>query len=102
MAHVDADCQLAHAGAILGLSVLLFALVWNGISMQVGAAVAIALPLVSLWANGLGAFLTLLADRLRFDPAVTSVPFMTTIVDSTGLVIYFYIATWILNIQKHH
>jgi Mg/Co/Ni transporter MgtE len=50
--------------------------------------------LVSLWANGLGALLTLLADRLKFDPAVTSVPFMTTIVDSTGLVIYFYIAKW--------
>lgn len=49
MAHVDADCQLAHAGAILGLSVLLFALVWNGISMQVGAAVAIALPVSERW-----------------------------------------------------
>jgi hypothetical protein len=34
----------------------------------------------------------------RFDPAVTSVPFMTTIVDSTGLVIYFYIAKWMLGI----
>jgi Mg/Co/Ni transporter MgtE len=55
--------------------------------------------LVSLWANGLGAFLTLLADRLKFDPAVTSVPAMTTIIDSTGLVIYFYIARWMLDIN---
>jgi Mg/Co/Ni transporter MgtE len=34
----------------------------------------------------------------RFDPAVTSVPFMTTIVDSTGLMLYFYIAKVILRI----
>ncbi len=34
----------------------------------------------------------------RMDPAVTSVPFMTTIVDSTGLMLYFYIAKWLLKI----
>lgn len=85
-------------GSILGLCVLGFSFVWSGISTQVGATVAMALPLVSLWANGLGALLTMLADRLKFDPAVTSVPFMTTIVDSTGLVIYFYIAKWMLGI----
>jgi len=89
-------------GGVLGLVILGFSCVWSGISIQVGATVAMALPLVSLWANGLGAFLTLLADRLKFDPAVTSVPFMTTIVDSTGLVIYFYIAKWMLGISDGH
>eukprot|EP00882_Tetradesmus_deserticola_P002963 GHRQ01003147.1.p1 GENE.GHRQ01003147.1~~GHRQ01003147.1.p1 ORF type:complete len:229 (+),score=58.55 GHRQ01003147.1:158-844(+) len=92
-----AGCMM---GSILGLCILAFSWMWSGISLQVGAAVAIALPLVSLWANGLGALLTLLADRLRFDPAVTSVPFMTTIVDSTGLIIYFYIAKWMLGIHS--
>lgn len=85
-------------GAILGLAILGFSCVWSGISTQVGATVAIALPLVSLWANGLGAFLTLVADRLRFDPAVTSVPAMTTIIDSTGLIVYFHVAKWMLDI----
>ncbi|KIY98372.1 phosphatidylinositol glycan, class A [Monoraphidium neglectum] len=76
-----AGCMM---GAVLGLAILGFSCVWSGISTEVGAAVAIALPLVSLWANGLGAFFTLLADRHGFDPAVTSVPLVTTIVDSTG------------------
>jgi Mg/Co/Ni transporter MgtE len=57
--------------------------------------------LVSLWANGLGALLTLLAERLKFDPAITAVPLMTTAVDSTGLVIYFYIAKLVLGINGH-
>ncbi|KIY92538.1 magnesium transporter [Monoraphidium neglectum] len=87
-------------GAILGLAILGFSCVWSGISTQVGATVAIALPLVSAWANGLGAFFTLLADRLRFDPAVTSVPLVTTIVDSTGLVVYFFVAKAMLGINE--
>jgi Mg/Co/Ni transporter MgtE len=37
----------------------------------------------------------------RFDPAITAVPLMTTCVDSTGLVIYFYIAKLVLGIQGH-
>jgi Mg/Co/Ni transporter MgtE len=81
------------------LLILGFAAVWSGVSLQVGAVVAMALPIVSLWANGLGAFLTLMADRLRLDPAVTSVPFMTTIVDSTGLMVYFYLAKWMLKLD---
>lgn len=92
-----AGCMM---GAVLGLAILGFSCAWSGISTQVGAVVAIALPLVSAWANGLGAFFTLLADRYRFDPAVTSVPLVTTIVDSTGLVVYFYIARWLLGIDS--
>lgn len=91
-----AGCMM---GAVLGLAILGFSCLWPAISTPVGATVAIALPLVSLWANGLGAFFTLLADRLRFDPAVTSVPLVTTIVDSTGLVLYFYVAKWMLGLD---
>lgn len=86
-------------GAVLGLFILAFSAIWAGISTKVGVVVAIAIPLVSLWANGLGAFLTLAADKLKFDPAVTSVPLMTTIVDSTGLMIYFYIAKLMLDLD---
>jgi cation transporter-like permease len=37
----------------------------------------------------------------RFDPAITAVPLMTTCVDSTGLVIYFFIAQLVLGIKGH-
>lgn len=93
-----AGCMM---GSLLGLCILAFTWMWSGLSTQVGAAVAIALPLVSLWANGLGALLTLLAERLKFDPAITAVPLMTTCVDSTGLVIYFYVARLVLGINGH-
>ena len=52
---------------------------------------------VSLWSNGLGAFLTLSSAKLRLDPAMTSAPLMTTIVDTTGLVLYFMIAQAIIS-----
>lgn len=88
----------AMMGALLGLAILAFSFAWPGISPSVGAVVAVALPLVSLVANGLGALLTCAADRLRLDPAVTAVPFMTTLVDSLGLIIYFYLARLMLGI----
>lgn len=52
---------------------------------------------ISLWANSLGAFLTLASARLNLDPALTSAPLVTTIVDTTGLVIYFQIASSVVG-----
>lgn len=49
--------------------------------------VAVSLPLVSLWANLLGGLFPLLAVWMGYNPAVTSAPLMTTVVDSSvGLV----------------
>ncbi|GFR47057.1 hypothetical protein Agub_g8742 [Astrephomene gubernaculifera] len=88
-------------GALLGLLILLVSLVWPDLGLGVGVTVGVALPIISMWANGVGAFLTLMADRFKFDPAVTSVPLMTTIVDATGLIIYFYIAELFLDISDN-
>ena len=55
------------------------------------------LKIISLWANMLGVALPLLAQRLRLNPAVTAAPLMTTIVDATGLLIYFYIAKYVIG-----
>ena len=51
-------------------------------------------------ASGLGAFLTLSSAKLHLDPAMTSAPLMTTIVDTTGLVIYFMIAQAIISQEE--
>mmetsp|Transcript_32720 Transcript_32720/g.82072 ORF Transcript_32720/g.82072 Transcript_32720/m.82072 type:complete len:196 (+) Transcript_32720:99-686(+) len=85
-------------GSLLGACIFLLSFVWNGISPAVGLTVGVALPVVSLWANALGAVLPILAAKLGQNPAVTSAPLMTTIVDSSGLVIYFYIAKLLLNL----
>lgn len=53
--------------------------------------------LVSLWANVLGGVFPLLSARFGFNPAVTSAPLMTTVVDSSGLIIYFYIAKIVMK-----
>ena len=55
---------------------------------------------VSLWSNGLGAFLTLSSAKMKLDPAMTSAPLMTTIVDTTGLVIYFLIAEIVIRQEE--
>ncbi|GIL62064.1 hypothetical protein Vafri_16364 [Volvox africanus] len=88
-------------GGLLGALILILSLLWPHLGVGVGLTVGVALPIISMWANAVGALLTLLADRFKMDPAVTSVPLMTTIVDATGLVIYFYIAELFLDVSSH-
>lgn len=44
-----------------------------------------------------GSMLPFLLRRLGFDPATSSATFVATLVDETGLVIYFQIACWVLR-----
>lgn len=59
---------------------------------------AMAILTIVVWANGLGSLLPLLAARLRVDPAIVSGSVMSTLVDATGLFIYFTIARVILGV----
>ncbi|MDX2320866.1 MAG: magnesium transporter [Moritella sp.] len=63
-----------------------------------GTAIALALFLQVLTATVIGATLPLLAKSCRLDPAVVASPAITTFVDITGLLIYFYITTTLLGI----
>ena len=58
---------------------------------------AISLVGVVLWGTLTGSLLPLLMRRLGFDPAASSAPFVATLVDVTGLVIYFSVALVILH-----
>jgi magnesium transporter len=60
-----------------------------GSSVAVGLSVACSLLGVVLWGTICGSMLPLFLKRLGFDPAVSSAPFVATLVDITGLVIYF-------------
>ena len=53
---------------------------------------AVAIFVIVLWANILGSVLPLLAYKFKVDPTVVSGPAMTTLVDATGLFIYFTVA----------
>lgn len=63
-----------------------------------GSAIALALFLQVLTATVIGATLPLIAKSCRLDPAVVASPAITTFVDITGLLIYFYITTTLLGI----
>jgi magnesium transporter len=66
---------------------------WALVALTVGAA----LVGVVLWGTLAGSLLPLALRRLGFDPAASSAPFVATLVDVTGLVIYFSVAVVILR-----
>src|SRR5436190_268435 len=65
--------------------------------MLVAATVACSLIGVVLFGSMAGSMLPFILRRLGFDPAAASAPFVATLVDVTGLVIYFTIAYQILH-----
>jgi magnesium transporter len=71
------------------------ALTW-GSGQALALTVSLSIMAIVLWASVLGSLLPLLAVRLRIDPAVVSGPVMSTLVDATGLFIYFTVAGVIL------
>lgn len=66
---------------------------WLHVSYAVGAA----LIGVVLWGSIVGAMLPLLLNKLGLDPATSSAPFVATLVDVTGIMIYFSVAMYILQ-----
>lgn len=52
---------------------------------------------VVLWGSVMGSMMPIILRRLGFDPASSSAPFVATLVDVTGLVIYFSVASQILR-----
>lgn len=88
-------------GVLLGLALAVIAfmraLTW-GTTPTLALAVATAIMIIVIWANSLGSLLPLIASKLRIDPAVVSGPVMSTLVDATGLFIYFTTAGLMLGI----
>ena len=64
---------------------------------QVAATIGITLICVVLWGSLSGSMLPFLLRRLGSDPATSSAPFVATLVDVTGVVIYFTIALFIMK-----
>lgn len=88
-------------GLILGVGMgsigYLLALVWLSDSAM-ALTVGLSILGIVLWATGAGSLLPLLASRFNIDPTVVSGPVMSTLVDATGLLIYFNIARFILGL----
>ncbi|MGE5816010.1 MAG: magnesium transporter [Acidobacteriota bacterium] len=91
-------------GSILGIIGFLRISIWSAFStiygehwLLVAITVGVALIGIVLWGTLVGSFLPFLLRRLGFDPATSSAPFVATLVDVTGLVIYFSVALVILH-----
>ena len=91
-------------GLILGSIGFLRIALWSAFSdvygphwILIGFAVSFSLVGVVLWGTLTGSMLPLLLRRCGLDPATSSAPFVATLVDVTGLVIYFSIAFMILH-----
>ncbi|MGY4708654.1 magnesium transporter [Mycolicibacterium sp. CBM1] len=63
-----------------------------GVGPQVTITVSLTVAAIVLWASIVASVLPPLLKKLRVDPAVVSGPMIATIVDGTGLIIYFLIA----------
>jgi len=90
-------------GLLLGLIGMLRIGLWQGATAQYGPhwglislTVGLSLVGVVLWGTLTGAMLPFVLRRLEQDPATSSAPFVATLVDVVGLVIYFLVARWIL------
>ena len=66
---------------------------WVGVGLTVG----LALVGIVLWGTLVGSMLPFLLRRIGLDPATSSAPFVATLVDVTGLIIYFSVAAIILR-----
>jgi magnesium transporter len=91
-------------GSILGAIGFLRISIWSAFSDMYGPhwflvalTVGVALVGIVLWGTLSGSMLPLILRKLGFDPASSSAPFVATLVDVTGLVIYFSVAAIVLR-----
>jgi len=91
-------------GLILGTIGFLRIALWSAFSslygehwMLVGLTVSCSLLGIVLWGTLTGSMLPFILKRLGMDPATSSAPFVATLVDVTGLIIYFSVALVILH-----
>ncbi|MEZ4500729.1 MAG: magnesium transporter [Thermomicrobiales bacterium] len=68
------------------------------VGTDVGLVIALTIMAICIWSATVAAVLPLILHKLRIDPAVVSAPLITTLVDGTGLVIYFTIAKFMLDL----
>jgi magnesium transporter len=91
-------------GAILGVLGVARIMIWQHLGIAVyqypnllALTIGVALTGVVTFGSLAGSMLPFVLQRLGFDPASASAPFVATLVDVTGLSIYFYVALLILH-----
>lgn len=73
-------------------------MIFDDIGWQVALVVSVTMIAAVVFAKVVGSILPVIAKKIGFDPAVMSSPFISTIVDAVTLLIYFAIASSVLNL----
>ncbi|MEO6462586.1 MAG: magnesium transporter, partial [Candidatus Eisenbacteria bacterium] len=91
-------------GLVLSFLGVLRVLVWEAMFHSYGMhtpvlaiTLGVALLGVVMWGTLVGSMLPFILRRLNFDPASASAPFVATLVDVTGLMIYFTTAQFVMR-----
>jgi len=92
-------------GIILGLIGFLRIVIWQKTGIydygiywvSIAISVALSLVFIVLWGSLSGSLIPFILRRLGLDPAAASAPFVATLVDVTGLIIYFTVAALFLS-----
>jgi magnesium transporter len=90
----------ARVGLLLGtmLAVIAFLPATLFAGREIAIIVSVTLVVVCTLAAFIGSLLPLIARRVGVDPAVMSAPFITTLVDASGLIVYFLVARAVLGL----
>lgn len=93
-------------GVLLGIIGFLMVITWNVISkgerfgehgVRLGATLGLSVLGVVMWGTLVGGMLPFILKRLNLDPATSSAPFVATLIDVTGLMIFFNVALLLLT-----
>ena len=92
-------------GVILGSIGLLRIFIWQNLHVfdygthwnLLALTIFFSLMGIVLWGSLMGSMLPIILKRLKLDPAASSAPFVATLVDVTGIVIYFSVAYFFLK-----
>jgi magnesium transporter len=83
-------------GGLMGTLGLLFTWKVLGHGPAFGAVIGLSLLGICVWANVIGALVPLVAKRIHIDPALVSAPLISTLVDASGLCIFYLVAIGLL------
>ena len=91
-------------GIFLGIMGYVFAMLYATVQptsivnpLQIALVVALTLPVVVMWSTCIATLIPILAERYKVDATVVSAPMITTVVDATGLLIYYSLAVLIFG-----
>ena len=93
---IGATLAVANFGKLMLIDHMLFNN--SAVTVNVATVICLTIFMIVVVAKFIGCTLPILTKKLGFDPTVMASPFITTIVDALGLIVYFTIATNLLSI----